>query len=188
MVNLRMGDRGHTGAPFEAALETLMTLRAECLVRHLGVPNVTPEQVDRARAVAEFVCVQNFYNIAARDDDPLVDACARAGVAYVPFFPVGGFQPLTAEHLGTVAERHGVTGPQVALAWLLARSPNIVLIPGTTSLAHLEQNIAAAQVRLTDDDLALLGAVRVSGSPVRTRIHQCRDPAGTTDAAIRRRR
>ncbi|GGO13629.1 oxidoreductase [Micromonospora parathelypteridis] len=160
VVNLRMGDRGHTDAPLEGALETLMSLRAEGLVRHIGVSNVSPEQVDRARAVAEIVCVQNLYNIAARDDDPLVDTCAEAGIAYVPFFPVGGFQPLTAEHLSAVASRHDITVPQVALAWLLARSPNIVLIPGTSSLAHLEQNIAAAQVRLTEDDLALLDAAR----------------------------
>jgi pyridoxine 4-dehydrogenase len=103
------------------------------------------------------VCVQNLYNIAARDDDPLVDACARDGIAYVPFFPVGGYRPLTAEHLTAVAGRLGATVPQVALAWLLARSPNIVLIPGTGSLARLEQNIAAGHLRLTDNDLARLG-------------------------------
>jgi pyridoxine 4-dehydrogenase len=158
VVNLRMGDRGHTDAPIEAALETLMSLRAEGLIRHLGVSNVTPTQVARARAVADIVCVQNLYNIAARDDDPLVDTCAHAGIAYVAFFPVGGFRPLTTEHLTTVAGRLGATVPQVALAWLLARSPNIVLIPGTSSLAHLEQNIAARQLQLTADDLAQLAA------------------------------
>lgn len=158
VVNLRMGDGGHLDAPLEAALETLMSLRAEGLIRHLGVSNVTAAQVAQARTIADIVCVQNLYNIAARDDDPLVDACAQAGIAYVPFFPVGGYRPLTAEHLTTVADRLGATAPQVALAWLLARSPNIVLIPGTSSLAHLEQNIAAGQLRLTDDDLAQLGA------------------------------
>jgi pyridoxine 4-dehydrogenase len=157
VVNLRMGDRGHTDPPLESALETLVALRAEGLIRHLGVSNVSQDEVSRARAVTDIVCVQNLYNIAARDDDPLVDACAEAGIAYVPFFPVGGFQPLTAGHLTTVADRHGVTVPQVALAWLLARSPNLVLIPGTGSLAHLEQNIATRRLRLTDDDLALLG-------------------------------
>jgi pyridoxine 4-dehydrogenase len=156
VVNLRMGDRGHTDVPFESALETLMSLRAEGLIRHLGVSNVSADQVARARAVTDIVCVQNLYNIAARDDDPLVDACAEAGIAYVPFFPVGGFQPLTAEHLTAVAGRLGATVPQVALAWLLARSPTIVLIPGTGSLAHLEQNLAAGRLRLTDEDLALL--------------------------------
>jgi pyridoxine 4-dehydrogenase len=158
VVNLRMGDRGHIDTPTEAALETLISLRAEGLIRYLGVSNVSQAQVAQARTVAGIVCVQNLYNIAARDDDPLVDACADAGIAYVPFFPVGGFRPLTAEHLSTVAGRLGATVPQVALAWLLARSPNIVLIPGTSSLAHLEQNIAAGQLQLTDEDLAQLGA------------------------------
>jgi aryl-alcohol dehydrogenase-like predicted oxidoreductase len=156
VVNLRMGDRGHADPPFEAALETLASLRDEGLIRHLGVSNVSQDQVARARAVTDIVCVQNLYNVAARGDDPLVDACAGAGIAYVPFFPVGGFQPLTAEHLTAVAGRLDATVPQVALAWLLARSPNIVLIPGTGSLDHLEQNIAAGRLRLTDDDVALL--------------------------------
>jgi aryl-alcohol dehydrogenase-like predicted oxidoreductase len=157
VVNLRMGDRRNTDEPLEAALETLMSLRAEGLIRHLGVSHVTQAQVDRARTVADIVCVQNLYNIVARDDDPLVDACADAGIAFVPFFPVGGFRPLTAEHLSSVAGRLGASVPQIALAWLLARSPNIVLIPGTSSLAHLEQNFAAGELRLTDDDLAELG-------------------------------
>ncbi|HEV7711946.1 MAG TPA: oxidoreductase [Asanoa sp.] len=156
VVNLRMGDRGHTDPPLEAALETLMSLRAEGLIRHLGVSNVTLAELARARAISDIVCVQNLYNIAARDDDPIVDACATAGIAYVPFFPVGGYQPLTAERLVAVAGRLGATVPQVALAWLLARSPNIMLIPGTSSLAHLEQNIAAGQIKLTDDDLRQL--------------------------------
>jgi len=158
VVNLRMGDSGHTDAPFEAALETLASLRDEGLVRHLGVSNVSLDQVTRARAVTDIVCVQNLYNIAARDDDPLVDACTAAGIAYVPFFPVGGYRPLAAAHLATVAGRLDATVPQVALAWLLARSPAIVLIPGTGSLDHLEQNVAAGRLRLTDDDLALLAA------------------------------
>ncbi|MEU7873985.1 oxidoreductase [Dactylosporangium sp. NPDC049140] len=157
VVNLRLGDRGHADAPLEPALETLMALRAEGLIRHLGVSNVDRDQVDRARKAADIVCVQNLYNIAARDDDPLVDACAEAGIAYVPFFPVGGFAPLTADALSTVAARHGASVPQVALAWLLARSPNIVLIPGTGSLAHLEENVAAGGLRLTGEDLARLG-------------------------------
>jgi pyridoxine 4-dehydrogenase len=158
VVNLRLGDRGHTDPPLEAALEVLMSLRGEGLIRYLGVSNVTSDEVVRARAVADIVCVQNLYNIAARDDDPLVDACVEAGIAYVPFFPVGGYQPLTAEHLTRVADRLGATVPQVALAWLLARSANIVLIPGTSSLVHLEQNIAADQLALTHGDLAQLAA------------------------------
>jgi pyridoxine 4-dehydrogenase len=157
VVNLRLGDRGHAGAPLEPALETLMAMRAEGLIRHLGVSNVDRDQVERARKVADIVCVQNLYNIAARDDDPLVDECAAAGIAYVPFFPVGGFAPLTADALGTVAAWHGASVPQVALAWLLARSPNIVLIPGTGSPAHLEENVAAGRLRLTGEDLARLG-------------------------------
>jgi aryl-alcohol dehydrogenase-like predicted oxidoreductase len=158
VVNLRMGDRGHDGAAFEPALETLMALRAEGLIRHLGISNVTRAEFDRARRVADIVCVQNLYNIADRDDDPLIDTCAAAGVAYVPFFPVGGgFRPLAADRLSAVAERLGVTVQQVALAWLLARSPNVVLIPGTGSVAHLEENLAAGGLRLTEKDLAELG-------------------------------
>ncbi|RDD89109.1 oxidoreductase [Streptomyces parvulus] len=157
VVNLRMGDRGHEDAPLEAPLETLIGMREECLIRHIGVSNVTFEQFTRARALAPISCVQNAYNIARRDDDAVVDACAAAGIAYVPFFPVGGFQPLTTERLEAVAARHHVTVPQVALAWLLARSPNILLIPGTGSLAHLEENIAAGALQLSAEDLATLG-------------------------------
>ncbi|GIF97052.1 oxidoreductase [Catellatospora citrea] len=157
VVNLRMGDRGHDRSAVAEPLQTLMALRDEGLIRHLGISNIGLAEFELARTIAPVVCVQNQYNIANRDDDPLVDACAAAGVAYVPFFPVGGFQPLTAEHLATVAKRHGASVAQVALAWLLARSPNILLIPGTGSLAHLAENIAAADLALTEDDLALLG-------------------------------
>jgi aryl-alcohol dehydrogenase-like predicted oxidoreductase len=156
VVNLRMGDRGHAAASLVAPLETLLALREEGLVRHLGVSNVSPAQFAQARAVAPIACVQNAYNVSLRDDDPLVDACADAGIAYVPFFPVGGFQPLTAEHLAAVAARHGATVPQVALAWLLARAGNILLIPGTGALAHLAENVAAGQLRLTAEDLKQL--------------------------------
>jgi aryl-alcohol dehydrogenase-like predicted oxidoreductase len=157
VVNLRLNDRGHEGVSPEPHLETLLALRDEGLIRHIGISNATLEQFAAARAVAPIACVQNLYNVAARDDDPLVDACAEAGIAYVPFFPVGGFQPLTAEHLTAVAKRHGATVPQVALAWLLARSPSILLIPGTTSLAHLEENVAAGDLTLTEEDLAEIG-------------------------------
>ncbi|MEV0460138.1 oxidoreductase [Catellatospora methionotrophica] len=157
VVNLRMGDRGHDRSAIAAPLETLMALREEGLIRHLGISNIGTAEFETARTIAPIVCVQNRYNIAYRDDDALVDVCAAAGVAYVPFFPVGGFQPLTAEHLHTVAERQGATVAQVALAWLLARSPNILLIPGTGSPAHLAENIAAGELALTDEDLALLG-------------------------------
>ncbi|MEU8001794.1 oxidoreductase [Catellatospora sp. NPDC049111] len=157
VVNLRMGDRGHDRSAVAAPLETLMKLRDEGLIRHIGISNIGRAEFDTARTIAPIVCVQNRYNIAYREDDPLVDACAEAGVAYVPFFPVGGFQPLTAVHLTTVAARHDATVAQVALAWLLARSPNILLIPGTGSPAHLAENIAAGSLTLTDEDLDLLG-------------------------------
>jgi aryl-alcohol dehydrogenase-like predicted oxidoreductase len=156
VVNLRLGDRGHPDIPLGTPLETLLALRDEGLIRHLGVSNVTADQVAVARTIAPIACVQNLYNVAARDDDPLVDACAEAGIAYVPFFPVGGFRPVTAERMDAVAARHGATVPQVALAWLLARSPNVLPIPGTGSLAHLAENVAAADLRLTDEDLASL--------------------------------
>ncbi|MFI0894929.1 oxidoreductase [Streptomyces sp. NPDC020983] len=157
VVNLRMGDLDRTGTPLAGPLETLLALREEGLIRHLGVSNVTAAEFAEARRIAPIACVQNLYNLARRDDDPIVDACAQAGIAFVPFFPVGGFEPVTAEHLDTVAARHGVTAPQVALAWLLQRSPNILLIPGTGSPAHLEQNVAAGALELSAQDLAELG-------------------------------
>ncbi|MFF4535085.1 oxidoreductase [Streptomyces aureus] len=158
VVNLRMGDLGGSDAVSLAEpLEALLALREEGLIRHLGISNVSADDFTEARRIAPIACVQNLYNLAQRGDDPLVDACAEAGVAYVPFFPVGGFQPVTAEHLEAVAARHDATMPQVALAWLLARSPNILLIPGTGSLTHLEENIAAGSLELTAEDLAELG-------------------------------
>jgi aryl-alcohol dehydrogenase-like predicted oxidoreductase len=156
VVNLRMGDLDRTGTPLAAPVETLLALREEGLIRQLGISNVSAAEFAEARAIAPIVCVQNAYNISRRDDDPLVDACAEADIAYVPFFPVGGFQPITAEHLDAVAARHRATVPQVALAWLLARSPNILLIPGTGSLDHLEENIAAGALRLSTEDIAEL--------------------------------
>ncbi|GIJ45601.1 oxidoreductase [Virgisporangium aliadipatigenens] len=153
-VNLRLGERGRVGGPVAEALTTLLALREEGLIRHLGVSNVTAAQ---ARTIAPIACVQNMYNIAHRDDDPLIDELAAAGIAYVPFFPVGGgHQPIAADALAAVAARHGATVQQVALAWLLHRSPNILLIPGTGSLAHLAENLAAADLKLTADDLAEL--------------------------------
>jgi pyridoxine 4-dehydrogenase len=158
VVNLRMGDRGHGDASLVEPLSELMKLRDEGLIRHIGISNVSASDYVVAREVAPIVCVQNAYNVAMRGDDALVDQCAVDGVAYVPFFPVGGgFQPVTTEHLSTVADRHGATVPQIALAWLLARSPNILLIPGTGSVAHVTENIQAAAIELSADDLALLG-------------------------------
>ncbi|WP_432033763.1 oxidoreductase [Streptomyces antibioticus] len=157
LVNLRMGDLERAGTSLTGPLETLLALRDEGLIRHLGVSNVTAEEFARAREVAPIACVQNLYNLARRDDDPLIDACAEAAIAYVPFFPVGGFQPVTAEHLDGIAARHHASVPQVALAWLLARSPNILLIPGTGSVEHLEENIAAGELTLSAEDIAALG-------------------------------
>lgn len=157
VVNLRMGDLDRETTGIAEQLETLMALRDEGLIRHLGVSNVTEAELAQAREIAPIVCVQNLYNLSHRDDDAIVDSCAEAGIAYVPYFPVGGFQPVAAERLDAVAARHGVSAPQVALAWLLARSPNILLIPGTGSLAHLEENVAAGALRLTEEDIAELG-------------------------------
>ncbi|MEU3278594.1 oxidoreductase [Streptomyces antibioticus] len=157
LVNLRMGDLERGETSLVGPLETLLALREEGLIRHLGVSNVTAGEFAQAREVAPIACVQNLYNLARRDDDPLIDTCAGAGIAYVPFFPVGGFQPVTAGHLDGIAARHHASVPQVALAWLLARSPNILLIPGTGSVEHLEENIAAGELTLSAEDIAALG-------------------------------
>lgn len=157
VVNLRMGDLDRAQTSLAGPLETLLALREEGLIRHLGVSNVTAAELAEARAIAPIACVQNLYNLSRRDDDPLVEACAQAGIAYVPFFPVGGFQPITAARLEAVAARHGVTTPQVALAWLLARSPNILPIPGTGSLDHLEENVAAGALKPSPQDMEELG-------------------------------
>jgi pyridoxine 4-dehydrogenase len=154
VVNLRIGDLVRSEGTLAEPLETLMALREEGLIRHLGVSNVTAAELILARSIAPVVCVQNLYNLSRRDDDPLVDTCAGAGIAYVPYFPVGGYQPVTAERLDAVAARHQASAPQVALAWLLARSPAILPIPGTGSVEHLEENVAAASLRLSPEDIA----------------------------------
>ncbi|HEV7210658.1 MAG TPA: oxidoreductase [Blastococcus sp.] len=143
--------------------ETLAALQQEGLVRHLGVSNVTPGMLAEARAIAPVACVQNHYNLVHRNDDPLIDALAREGIAYVPFFPLGGFTPLQSAALDTVARRLEATPMQVALAWLLARSPNVLLIPGTSSVAHLEENLAASTLVLGPRELAELD--EIGGSP-----------------------
>jgi aryl-alcohol dehydrogenase-like predicted oxidoreductase len=125
-------------------METLAALQQEGLVKHIGVSNVTPQMLAEAQGIAPVVCVQNHYNLVHRADDPLVDALAREGIAYVPFFPLGGFTPIQSAALETVARRLETTPMEVALAWLLARSPNLVLIPGTRSIGHLEQNLESA--------------------------------------------
>lgn len=160
LVNLRLGDvAGPQPGSLAAAFETLVELQQQGLVRHLGVSNATPEQVAEARSIAPIVCVQNMYNLAARTDDELIDALAADGIAYVPFFPLGGFTPLQSEALSAVATRLDATPMSVALAWLLQRSPNVLLIPGTSSVDHLRENVAGAGLRLSAEDLAELDAI-----------------------------
>jgi len=167
VVNLRiMLDReGHGVAEgsIEAPLTTLAELQQRGLVRHIGLSNVTRTQIAEGRRIAEIVCVQNHYNLVHRDDDALIDELARDGIAYVPFFPLGGFTPLQSSTLSGVAERLDATPMQVALAWLLQRAPNILLIPGTSSLKHLRENLAAAEITLPPDTIAELDGVARTG-------------------------
>jgi pyridoxine 4-dehydrogenase len=137
----------------------LAVLRREGLIRHIGLSNVTAAQVAEAQAITDIACVQNNYNLAHRHDDSLIDDLARQGIAYVPFFPLGGFTPLQSSTLSDVARRLGATPMQVALAWLLARSPNVLLIPGTSSVAHLRENLAAGQLTLSPATLAELDGI-----------------------------
>lgn len=160
LVNMRMGDaEGPKPGSLAEAFETLVELQREGLIRHLGVSNVTTEQVAEARGIAPIVCVQNMYNLAHRHDDDLIDSLAADGIAYVPFFPLGGFTPLQSDALSGVAVRLGATPMSVALAWLLQRSPNILLIPGTSSTAHLRENIVGAGLSLSDADVADLESI-----------------------------
>jgi pyridoxine 4-dehydrogenase len=160
LVNLRLGDaQGPQPGSLAEPFETLAGLQEQGLIRHLGVSNATPEQVAEARAIAPVVCVQNMYNLAYRHDDEPIDELAEEGIAYVPFFPLGGFSPLQSSALSTVASRLDATPMSVALAWLLRRSPNILLIPGTSSVAHLRENIAGARLSLSDQDLAELDKI-----------------------------
>jgi aryl-alcohol dehydrogenase-like predicted oxidoreductase len=161
VVNLRsMFDiHGPAEGSIEAPLTVVAELQRQGLVRHIGLSNVTPAQIAEGRKICDIVCVQNQYNVVQRADDALIDQLARDGVAYVPFFPLGGFTPLQSSILSDVARRLGATPMQVALAWLLARAPNILLIPGTSSLAHLRENLAAVDVSLPDDARAALDDV-----------------------------
>ncbi|MGY1808199.1 aldo/keto reductase family oxidoreductase [Blastococcus sp. SYSU D00669] len=166
VVNLRMPG---FSAPVQRSLaepfETLAELQQQGLVKHLGVSNVTPQMLAEAQGIAPVVCVQNHYNLVHRADDPLVDALAREGIAFVPYFPLGGFSPLQSAALETVARRLETTPMQVALAWLLARSPNILLIPGTRSVAHLEENLRAAARVLGPVELQELDRIGGTGEP-----------------------
>jgi pyridoxine 4-dehydrogenase len=161
VVNLRIMGAIHGPAegPIEAPLTVLADLQRKGLVRHIGLSNATSKQVADARAIAPIVCVQNHYNIAHRDDDVLIDDPATAGIAYVPFFPLGGFTPLQSTALSDVAKRLDATPMQVALTWLLKRAPNILLIPGTSSLGHLRENLAAAELELPAGAMARLDAI-----------------------------
>ncbi|MEU4243374.1 aldo/keto reductase family oxidoreductase [Actinoplanes sp. NPDC026619] len=160
VVNLRLGNaQGPQPGSLAEAFGTLAGLQREGLIRHLGVSNATAEQVAEAQSIAPIVCVQNMYNLAYRHDDGLIDRLAEQGVVYVPFFPLGGFSPLQSTALSAVAARLGATPMSVALAWLLQRSPNILLIPGTSSVAHLRENIAGAGLTLGADDLAELDKI-----------------------------
>ncbi|MGC2484787.1 MAG: oxidoreductase [Acidimicrobiales bacterium] len=154
VVNLRLGESGEPEESLADTFGTLADLQRDGLIQHLGLSNATLAHVTEAQSIAPIVCVQNFYNVARRDDDDLIDALFAQGVAYVPFFPLGGFSPLQSEELQRVADRLSTTPLSVALAWLLQRSPNVLLIPGTSSLAHLRENVEGARLELSSDDLA----------------------------------
>lgn len=168
IVNYRVMGSGH--GPEETSITEQLTvladLQREGLIRHIGVSNVTANQVTEARKIAEIVCVQNNYNLAHRDDDALIDDLHRQGIAYVPFFPLGGFSPLQSSTLSEVASRLDATPMQVALAWLLHRSPNVLLIPGTSSVAHLRENLAAAELALSPQTLAELDGIAATATPM----------------------
>jgi aryl-alcohol dehydrogenase-like predicted oxidoreductase len=160
VVNLRLGGfSGPEDEPFEEPLSALLELKKQGKVKHIGLSTVSAEQVKTAQAMTEIVCVQNFYNVAQRGDDAFVDALAEEGIAYVPYFPLGGFSPLQSTELSGVAERLEVTPMQVALAWLLHRAPNILLIPGTSSVGHLRENLKAAELVLDAETLRELDAI-----------------------------
>ncbi|HSV01078.1 MAG TPA: aldo/keto reductase family oxidoreductase [Roseiarcus sp.] len=167
VVNLRiMGSaQGPAEGSVEAPLTVLAELQRQGLVRHIGLSNVTAKQIEEGRRICDIVCVQNMYNVAHREDDALIDDLARSGAAYVPFFPLGGFTPLQSTALNAVADRLGATPMQVALAWLIRRAPNILLIPGTSSLAHLRENLAAAALALPADAVSELDAIAKNSAP-----------------------
>ena len=161
VVNFRsmLGIHGPAEGSIEAPLTILAELQQKGLIRHIGLSNVTPAQIAEGRRITEIVCVQNHYNLAHRGDDMLIDELAREGIAYVPYFPLGGFTRLQASRLSFVAERLGVSPMQVAINWLLRRAPNMLLIPGTSSITHLRENLAAAEISLSDEDLDQLNGI-----------------------------
>ena len=160
VVNLRwLGDQRRPMEDIARQFETLADLQRQGLIQHLGLSNVTQEQVAEARRIADVVCIQNYYNLAYRKDDALIDELAKTDTAFVPFFPLGGFSPLQSETLSTVAAKLDATPLQVALAWLLSRAPNILLIPGTSSPSHLRENLAAANLKLSAEQVAELNTM-----------------------------
>ena len=167
VVNLRfMGKiHGPTEGPIEAPLTVLAELQRQGLVRHIGLSNVTSNQIAEGRKICEIVCVQSMYNVAQREDDSLIDDLAGAGIAYAPFFPLGGFTPLQSTALSEVAKRLSATPMQVALAWLIQRAPNILLIPGTSSVEHLRENLAAASLKLPSNALTTLDEIAKGSAP-----------------------
>jgi pyridoxine 4-dehydrogenase len=172
VVNLRVGgvlepSEGSIGEP----LAVLVELKRQGLIGHLGLSNITPRQLEEAQKITQIVCVQNFYNVARRSDDAFIDALAKQGIAYVPFFPLGGFTPLQSSSLDRVAASLQATPMQVALAWLLQRSPNILLIPGTSSASHLRENLAAAALELPARAIAELNAISTSVGPASQAAH-----------------
>ncbi|HEX9170260.1 MAG TPA: aldo/keto reductase family oxidoreductase [Roseiarcus sp.] len=167
VVNLRIMGRVHgpSEGPIEAPLTVLAELQRRGLVRHIGLSNVTAAQVAEGRRICDIVCVQNMYNVAHREDDALIGELARDGTAYAAFFPLGGFTPLQSTELNEVAKKLRVTPMQVALAWLLRRAPNILLIPGTSSVGHLRENLAAANLELPSDAMAALDRIAAGSAP-----------------------
>jgi len=164
VVNLRVGGMMEPSeGSIEEPLTVLTELKREGLIRHIGLSNVTPKQLAEAQTITAIVCVQNFYNVAHRKDDAFIDDLASQGIAYVPFFPLGGFTPLQSSELDTAAASLGVTAMQLALAWLLQRSLNLLLIPGTSSLQHLRENLQASQLRIPAEVLADLNSIGTPG-------------------------
>jgi aryl-alcohol dehydrogenase-like predicted oxidoreductase len=166
VVNLRsmLGIHGPAEGSLEAPLTALAELQQHGLIRHIGLSNVTMQQVEEGRQICDIVCVQNHYNVAHRSDDALIHQLADDGIAYAPFFPLGGFSPLQSDALSSVAADLHATPMQVALAWLLRRSPNVVLIPGTSSIDHLRQNLAAAGLQLPTEVIAMLDTVAATAA------------------------
>ncbi len=172
VVNLRVGGlQAPSDASIEEPFSVLAELRAQGKIRELGLSNISPKQLAEARKIAAVVCVQNFYNVAHRDDDHFIDDLASQGIAYVPFFPLGGFTPLQSSELDSSAASVNATPMQVALAWLLQRSPNILLIPGTSSLQHLRENLAAASLKLTPEVVEQLDTIAATAGRITVAAH-----------------